>query len=898
MKQEKNASIRELKLKNKNYHYYDLQAYAQSISQDIKHLPYSIMVLLEGAIRHYNDKTVTGEHVQRLVEWGQNGFTKEVPFHPGRILLQDFTGVPAVVDLAAMRSAVERAGGNPQEINPQVPVDLVVDHSVMVDAYGNAQALGINVDKEFQRNDERYRLLKWAGEAFENFKVVPPSTGIIHQVNLEYLAKSVISKEEDGKIFIYPDSLVGTDSHTTMINGLGVLGWGVGGIEAEAAMLGQPIYISLPEVVGVELQGSIREGVTATDIALSVTQLLRSHGVVGKFVEYYGDGATAMSLADRATIANMAPEYGATMGYFPVDDETIAYLKLTGRDDEHRELVETYYKEVGLFYNPEVTKKYTHDIKVDLSQIVPSLAGPKRPQDRIELQDMEQSFRDVATRSVIDGGFGISVEDLSEVHKSATDETIEIGHGSIVIAAITSCTNTSNPSVMIGAGLIAKKAVELGLQVPSYVKTSLTPGSKVVTEYLKASGLLPYLEKLGFYIAGYGCATCIGNSGPLKPAIESLIEEKDLTVASVLSGNRNFEGRVHPHVKANYLASPMLVVAYALAGHIQLDLAKGVIGKNDQGVEVYLSDLWPSNREIQETIYKHIQPQMFIEKYKDVAHSNDRFNKIEAPIGALYDWDKHSTYIQEPSFFESVVKDEDSFKGIHGATVLALLGDSVTTDHISPAGVISGKSPAGLYLNKNGIDSSSYNSYGSRRGNHEVMMRGTFANIRLRNKLAKGLEGGYTTYFPTDEVVSIYDASEMYRNESKPLVIFAGKEYGTGSSRDWAAKGTYLLGVKAIIAESYERIHRSNLVGMGVLPLEFEAGESFETLGLKGNETYTIESETGLLVPQGKLKVTAYEDDEAVKTFKVNLRLDSEIEKSYYLHGGILQEVLLDKIDK
>lgn len=866
---------------------------------DLKRLPKSIKILLEGALRNYDEKLITKDHIEQLVNWGSDKEVKEVGFIPSRIVLQDFTGVPAVVDLAAMREAINRMGKNPGLINPMVPVDLVIDHSVMVDDYGSASSLNINVEKEFERNKERYRFLKWAQNSFENFRAVPPSTGIIHQVNLEYLATVVGQKEVDGETIVFPDTLVGTDSHTTMINGIGILGWGVGGIEAEAGMLGQPLYFVTPEVIGVKMTGKLREGVTATDLALYVTEMLRGENVVGKFVEYFGEGVVGLSLPDRATVANMSPEYGATMGFFPVDDETLSYMSLTGRSEETISLAKEYLQAQGLYgVDTSDDVAYTKVVELDLSVVEASLAGPKRPQDRVNLTDMKSAFIEVAKSDVAQGGYGLSEADLEksvdlEGMTDSKGEQLKLKTGALAIAAITSCTNTSNPSVMIGAGLIAKKAVELGLTTPGYVKTSLTPGSLVVTEYLKNADVLGDLEKLGFHVAGYGCATCIGNSGPLKEPITKAIVDNDLLVASVLSGNRNFEGRVHQHVKANYLASPMLVVAYALAGKVDIEFETESIGLDSNGNEVFLKDIWPTNEDLAAAVQKAVTNEMFIDKYSNVYEANEKWNAIEAPTGLLYQWDKDSTYIREPEFFTNLAK-KDSFSPIKDANVLACLGDSITTDHISPAGSIAKDSPAARYLEGMGISPVDFNSYGSRRGNHEVMMRGTFANIRIRNKLADGREGGYTKVKGESDVVSIYDAAMTYIKDNKNLVVLAGKEYGTGSSRDWAAKGTTLLGVKAVIAESYERIHRSNLVGMGILPLQFAGGESSVTLGLDGTETYTIVDLEKGVKPFEEINVEATNDQGTVITFKAIVRLDSDVDIEYYLNDGILQTVLLN----
>jgi aconitate hydratase len=884
-----------LQVNGKEYRYFSLNLLEQQGLGPVSRLPFSIKVLLEAAVRQFDGRAITEDHVKQLANWAESDHSKEVPFIPARIVLQDFTGVPVVVDLAAMRATVARAGGDPKRINPLVPVDLVIDHSVMVDAFGSKDALETNMKLEFARNEERYRFLRWAQTAFDNFRAVPPATGIVHQVNLEYLASVAATKQIDGEWYVFPDSLVGTDSHTTMINGLGVVGWGVGGIEAEAGMLGQPLYFVMPEVIGFKLTGSLAEGATATDLALTVTQMLRKKGVVGKFVEFYGSGLSNITLADRATVANMAPEYGATIGFFPVDEETLNYLRMTGRSEEQVRLVEAYYKAQGLFRTDDTPDPvFTETLELDLSTVVPSLAGPKRPQDRVELTQMKDSFNQIIRTPIEKGGYGLSEDKIAEKVevKHPNGETSTLTTGSVVIAAITSCTNTSNPSVMLGAGLVAKKAVERGLTKPAYVKTSLTPGSLVVTEYLKKAGLIEPLEALGFHVAGYGCATCIGNSGPLPDEVSQAIADHDLTVVSVLSGNRNFEGRVHAQVKANYLASPPLVVAYALAGTVNIDLSKDPIGYDRDNKPVYLKDIWPSNQEIADAIAQAMTPDMFREKYSDVFRANPRWNAIDVPEGTLYEWDKNSTYIQEPPFFEGLEPQPGDITEIRGARAMALLGDSVTTDHISPAGSIKPDSPAGKYLTERGVKKEDFNSYGSRRGNHEVMMRGTFANIRIRNQMIPGVEGGFTKYLPTGEVMPIYDACMKYAQDGTPLVVFAGKEYGTGSSRDWAAKGTYLLGVKAVIAESFERIHRSNLVGMGVLPLQFPAGTSWSSLGITGTETFDIIGLGNDVQPGQTVKVKATREDGSSFEFDVIVRLDSMVDVDYYRNGGILQTVL------
>ncbi len=861
----------------------------------ISKLPFSIKVLLEAVLRNCDGKLIKESDVSALAGWNAKSPAKhEVPFKPARVILQDFTGVPAVVDLAAMRSAMERLGGEPSKINPLVPVDLVIDHSVQVDVFGIPTALQRNAEIEFQRNRERYEFLRWGQQAFANFRVVPPATGIVHQVNLEYLAKVVLASKQVGETFLYPDTLVGTDSHTTMINGLGVLGWGVGGIEAEAAMLGQPYYFLTPQVIGFKLKGRLKEGVTATDLVLTVTQMLRAKGVVDKFVEFYGEGLAQMALPDRATIGNMSPEYGATMGFFPVDAETLRYLHDTGRTDEEIDRVERYAKEQGIFRHAGTPDpEFSDTIELDLETVEPSLAGPKRPQDRIALSNMKSAFRKALTAPAKERGLGLAP---NEVDRSATvsfdGTSVKIGHGAVVIAAITSCTNTSNPSVMLAAGLLAKKAIERGLSVPPYVKTSLAPGSKVVTEYLKAAGLLDDLEQIHFGLVGYGCTTCIGNSGPLPPEVSKAVKENDLVAAAVLSGNRNFEGRVHPQVRANYLASPPLVVAYALAGTVDIDLVHEPIGRDHAGKPVFLRDIWPSRVEIIEAMSKAIRPEMFREVYGNVWDGNPTWNAIPVAGGALYTWREDSTYIQEPPFFTDLTVETPHVADIRGARVLALLGDSITTDHISPAGDIPEDGPAGRYLIARGLTKKDFNSFGSRRGNDRVMVRGTFANIRLRNQLVPGKEGGYTVHFPEREPMSIFDAATRYKEEGVPLVVVAGKEYGSGSSRDWAAKGTLLLGVKAVLAESYERIHRGNLVGMGVLPLQFQSGQNAASLGLTGEEVFDITGLGDHIHPRSEISVTAIGSDGRRKNFKAVVRLDSEVEVTYYRNGGILPAVL------
>ncbi len=890
----------ELKVGEQTYTYFSLAGLEKL--GPVSKLPYSIKVLLEAAVRQFDGKGITEEHVNKIANWTvERDPNQEIPFKVARIVLQDFTGVPAVVDLAAMRGTMQRMGGDVSKINPLVPVDLVIDHSVMVDNFGSSDALELNEKIEFERNAERYRFLRWAQTAFNNFRAVPPSTGIVHQVNLEYLASVAATNVVDGETQVYPDSLVGTDSHTTMINGLGVVGWGVGGIEAEAGMLGQPLYFVTPEVVGFKLTGTLAEGATATDLALTVTNILRKKGVVGKFVEFFGPGVSNMSLADRATVANMAPEYGATMGFFPVDQETLNYLRLTGRNEDQISLVEAYYKAQGMFLTPDSPEPvYSDIVELDLSTVVPSLAGPKRPQDRVELTEMKQAFNDAIRTPIAKGGFGLSEDDLK---KEANVDHVngaksQMKNGAVVITAITSCTNTSNPSVLIAAGLVAKKAVEKGLKKPAYVKSSLTPGSRVVTDYLVEAGLLDSLEALGFHVAGYGCATCIGNSGPLPDEVSQAIADNDLTVAAVLSGNRNFEGRIHAQIKANYLASPPLVIGYAIAGTVDIDLTTEPIGYDQSNQPVYLKDIWPTSLEIQEAMSKAVRPELFRKRYEDVFRANERWNQIDAPEGQLYEWDEKSTYIAEPPFFMELSENLVDIVDITGARALALMGDSVTTDHISPAGNIKADSPAGLYLQENGVKSVDFNSYGSRRGNHEVMMRGTFANIRIRNQIAPGTEGGVTKYLPTDEVMSIYDASMKYQADKTPLVVIAGKEYGTGSSRDWAAKGTFLLGVKSVIAESFERIHRSNLVGMGVLPLQFAEGTNAQSLGLTGRETFDIVGLSNDVQPSQSVKVTATREDGSSIQFDAVVRLDSVVDIEYYRNGGILQTVLRQLANK
>jgi aconitate hydratase len=863
---------------------YRIDALAKAGISGVDTLPFSLRVLLENLLRNEDGKTVVRKDIEAIASWNEKAKpSTEIAYRPARVLLQDFTGVPVVVDLAAMRDAFARMGGDPARINPLQPVDLVIDHSVQVDSYATLHSFRDNVKLEFERNQERYQFLKWGQGAFEGLRVVPPGTGIVHQVNLEYLAKVVFVGARDGATLAYPDTLVGTDSHTTMVNGLGVLGWGVGGIEAEAAMLGQPVSMLVPEVVGFKLEGQLREGVTATDLVLTVTQMLRKRGVVDKFVEFYGDGLDQLSLPNRATIANMAPEYGATMGFFPVDDEVLSYLRFTGRDEAHVQLVDRYCKEQGLFRRKGQSLRFSDTLELDLSTVEASLAGPSRPQDRIALRESKQSF--VKTLPALVGEKGDVTAKVPVQHHN---QKFELAHGDVVIAAITSCTNTSNPAVLIAAGLLAQKAVARGLSSKPWVKTSLAPGSQVVSDYLEKAGLTQPLQALGFHLAGYGCTTCIGNSGPLDEAIGDGIKAGDLVATSVLSGNRNFEGRIHPLVRANYLASPPLVVAYALAGTMNIDLDKEPLGKGKDGKPVFLREIWPSQKEISEAMGASVQSEMFKQRYAHVLEGPEEWRSVHTPEGKIYEWQATSTYIRKPPFFETVTRDAPKPPGdIRGARALAVLGDSVTTDHISPAGDIALTGPAAKYLLEHGVAAREFNSYGSRRGNHEVMMRGTFANIRLRNLLAPETRGGMTRHLPGGELMSIYEASMRYQHDGVPLVVIAGKEYGTGSSRDWAAKGTSLLGVRAVICQSYERIHRSNLVGMGVLPLEFADGQSRESLGLTGEEVFAIEGIAAGLAPRKRLRVHADK-----KQFDVIARVDTPQEIEYFLHGGILQYVL------
>jgi len=899
-------SLKTLKVDDKTYHYFSLPDAAKSLG-DIDKLPMSLKVLLENLLRWEDEKTVTGADLKAIAAWlKERRSDREIQYRPARVLMQDFTGVPAVVDLAAMRAAMAKAGGDPQRINPLSPVDLVIDHSVMVDKFASASAFEQNVDIEMQRNGERYAFLRWGQSAFDNFSVVPPGTGICHQVNLEYLGRTVWTKDEDGRTYAFPDTLVGTDSHTTMINGLGVLGWGVGGIEAEAAMLGQPVSMLIPEVIGFKLTGKLKEGITATDLVLTVTQMLRKKGVVGKFVEFYGDGLADLPLADRATIANMAPEYGATCGFFPVDDVTLEYLRLSGRPSEVVKLVEAYTKAQGLWRLPGQEPVFTDSLALDMGSVEASLAGPKRPQDRVSLPNVGQAFSDFLDlqfkpvskdegRLESEGGGGVAVGNadlVGETDYEYDGHTYRLKNGAVVIAAITSCTNTSNPSVMMAAGLLAKKAVEKGLTRKPWVKSSLAPGSKVVTDYYKAAGLTQYLDQLGFSLVGYGCTTCIGNSGPLPEPIEKAIQKADLTVASVLSGNRNFEGRVHPLVKTNWLASPPLVVAYALAGTVRTDISSEPLGQDKQGKPVYLRDIWPSSKEIADAV-NQVNTAMFHKEYAEVFAGDEQWQAIEVPQAATYVWQDDSTYIQHPPFFDDIAGPLPVITDVKGARVLALLGDSVTTDHISPAGNIKADSPAGRYLREKGVEPRDFNSYGSRRGNHEVMMRGTFANIRIRNEMLGGEEGGNTIYIPTGEKLAIYDAAMRYQASGTPLVVIAGQEYGTGSSRDWAAKGTNLLGVKAVIAESFERIHRSNLVGMGVLPLQFKLDQNRKSLNLTGKETLEIQGLTGVeLTPRMNLTLVITREDGRQEKIEVLCRIDTLNEVEYFKSGGILHYVL------
>jgi len=912
-----------LKIAETEYSYHSLPALDKAGLSQYKQLPLAHKILLENLLRHEDGITVSAEDIKAIVNWDPKATPdKEIFFMPARVLLQDFTGVPAVADLAAMRNAIKNLGGNPEKINPFTPADLVIDHSVQIDSYGSTDSFQINADLELKRNRERYQFLRWGQNALDNFRVVPPDCGIVHQINLEYLATVAMTRESNGKHSIYPDTLIGTDSHSTMINGLGVLGWGVGGIEAEAALLGQPSSLLIPQVVGFKLSGELPPGATSTDLVLTITQQLREHGVVGKFVEFFGPGIKQLSLADRATIANMAPEYGATCGLFPIDEITIDYLNMTGRNEDAKR-AEAYFKAQGMWsLDAQKDAKYTAIVNFDISTVAPCLAGPKRPQDRVTLPEVRLSYRRLLLAQyrqaahhldqgemagwLSEGGNPVMVS--PELAKRHPDEDLEVFgasapvrqgdgvsynlcHGSVVIASITSCTNTSNPAVMLAAGLLARNAVQRGLKVKPWVKTSLAPGSRVVTDYLNDAGLMPYLEGLGFHLVGYGCATCIGNSGPLPAHIVDAIHSADLAVASVLSGNRNFEGRVNPHVRANYLASPPLVVAYALTGNLNIDPSRDPIGTDPNGEYVYLKDIWPSNEEINEFISAHVNAEQFGRSYSNIFTSNDSWNKLDAPTSELFEWSADSTYIKEPPFFQNMSATPDALTDIKNARVLAVLGDSVTTDHISPAGAFAESTPAGQYLTSLGVSAKDFNSYGSRRGNHEIMMRGTFANLRLRNLLAPGTEGGFTRYMPDGKDMTIFDASVKYQQNDVPLIVIAGKEYGTGSSRDWAAKGPKLLGVRAVIAESFERIHRSNLVGMGILALQFKDGENCESLGLNGTESFSIEG-LGSLSPLQTVSVKAVADDGTVTGFDVITRIDTPNEVEYFRHGGILPYVL------
>jgi len=897
----------QLKVGSTTHNYFHLGKLQKKYPR-VARLPYSLKVLLENLLRYEDGLVVKREHVEKMLAWEPKANPEtEISFHPSRVLLQDFTGVPAVADLAAMREAMGRMGGNPDRMNPLYPADLVIDHSVQVDQFASIQSLHTNAELEFDRNRERYAFLRWGQQAFKNFRVVPPDTGICHQVNLEFLAQVVFRD----RTTVFPDTLVGTDSHTTMVNGMGVVGWGVGGIEAEAALLGQPITMLIPQVIGFKLLGSLRPGATATDLVLTVTQMLRKKGVVGKFVEYYGPGLRALTLPDRATLANMAPEYGATMGFFPVDEETLSYLRFTGRPPGQVKLVEAYCKKQGMFWTADAPEPlFTDTLELDLGQVEPCIAGPRRPQDRILLRDSRAAYQkslvemlsgpvkgsdDDAPAGSQPKGQGAAPNEIrlgAQVAVQQGPTGYRLGHGAVVIAAITSCTNTSNPAVLLAAGLLARKAVEAGLGTRPWVKTSLAPGSKVVTEYLREAGLLPYLEALGFHVVGYGCTTCIGNSGALPEHVEKAVGEGDLVVASVLSGNRNFEGRINPAVRMNFLASPPLVVAYALAGTMDLDLSTQPIAHDRNGQPVYLKDLWPSDEEVKEAIARAVKPDQFRNQYAHAMDGDQRWRGLASAKGSIFQWDPKSTYVRRPSFFDDIPKEPPALKDIAGARALAVLGDSVTTDHISPAGNIAKTSPAAKYLVANGVEPKDFNSYGARRGNHEVMVRGTFANIRIKNQLVPGVEGGVTVYLPTGEKMSIYDAAMKYQQEGTPLVVLAGAEYGTGSSRDWAAKGTYMLGVKAVLARSFERIHRSNLVGMGVLPLQFETGQDAGSLGLTGREVFEIGGVADGLAPLKKLTVKARGEGGAEKTFTVTCRIDTPNELDYYRNGGILHYVL------
>ncbi len=883
-----------LNVGSKQYIIFRLNALEKAGLTKLSKLPYSIRVVLEAALRQCNDREITQNDVKNIAAWTPKGARPGIPFLPARVVMQDFTGVPAVVDLASMRSAVARLGGDPKKINPLVPVDLVIDHSAQVDFFASADAFNRNAEVEFQRNRERYEFLKWGQKAFSNFRVVPPMTGIVHQVNLENLAEVVMTKtsevSETSEVYAFPDTVVGTDSHTTMINGLGVVGWGVGGIEAEAVMLGQPMDMLLPDVIGFKLYGKLKEGVTATDLVLTVTQMLRKKGVVDKFVEFFGEGLNNMSLTDRATIANMAPEYGATMGYFPVDDETLRYMRLTGRSEEVVARTEAYMRAQGLFHEANSPEpEFTDTLELDLDSVVPSLAGPKRPQDRVALSDMKDTFEKALTAPIKDRGYDLSGDALN---RESDFGALKMKHGAVVIAAITSCTNTSNPSVLIAAGLVARKAIEKGLNVKPYVKTSLAPGSLVVTEYLKSAGLLEPLSQLGFNVVAYGCTTCIGNSGPLPGEVAKAVTSGDLVAAAVISGNRNFEGRVHPLVKANYLASPPLVVAYALAGTVDIDLVTEPLGTDQNNQPVYLKDVWPTQQEIDESIAANVRPEMFKSKYEDVFSGSDMWKEVKVKEGDLFEWSDDSTYIHHPPYFQTLTLDVPAIQPIENARVLGVFGDSITTDHISPAGNIAADSPAGKFLQERGVQPKDFNQYGTRRGNDLVMARGTFANIRLKNVMVAPKEGNWTKYQPSGEVMSIFDAAMKYKEEGVPSIVLAGKEYGTGSSRDWAAKGPMLQGVKAVISESFERIHRSNLVGMGVLPLRFTSGQNAESLGLDGSETFTIDGLNDGVKPQSEITVKAKKSDGTVVAFEATVLLNTDVEVNYFRNGGILHTVL------
>jgi aconitate hydratase len=891
-----------LKVGGKEYAIYRLDRVEEAGYGKIERLPFSVRVLLEAVVRHAGEPAVSDEDVRNLASWAPKAENRPaMPFFPGRVIMQDFTGVPVVVDLAAMRAAMKRLGGDVSRVNPLIPVDLVIDHSVQVDFFGTPQALQLNADLEFQRNHERYELLHWAQNAFDNLTVVPPSTGIVHQVNLEYLGKVVLTRDEDGKPVAFPDTLVGTDSHTTMINGIGVVGWGVGGIEATAGMLGQPLDMLIPDVIGFKLTGKLREGATPTDLTLTITQMLRKKGVVEKFVEFFGPGLTSLAVTDRAMIANMSPENGATITFFPVDEKTLDYLRQTGRPEDLVKLVEAYCKAQGLFRTDETPDPvYTDTLELDLGTVEPSLAGPKRPQDRVPLGQMKTTFESVLSKARNEGGYAVSGEDLKKTAKVKMDggET-EMAQGAVAIAAITSCTNTSNPFVMVGAGLLAKKAVEKGLKVKPYVKTSLAPGSRVVTDYLEKAGVMQPLAELGFDLVGYGCTTCIGNSGPLDENVSQAIAGANLVAAAVLSGNRNFEGRINPQTQANYLASPPLVVAYALAGTVDIDLATEPVGIGRDDQPVYLKDIWPSSQEVLDLVASSVDPEMFRRRYADVLTGNQTWNEIESGKSESYEWDPGSTYIQEPPYFAGMTATPpDKIADIHGARVLAVLGDSITTDHISPAGAIPSNSAAGRFLVEHGVEPKEFNSFGSRRGNDRVMTRGTFGNIRLKNQLVPGVEGSFTRHLPDGEQMTIFDAAMKYKEEGLPLVVLAGKEYGTGSSRDWAAKGPLLLGVRAVIAESFERIHRSNLVGMGILPLVYKPGQNAQSLGLTGRETFDIEGFQGRKEPGGEVIVRVHREDGSETTFPALVRIDTRIELDYYRRGGIMNAVLYEMMKK